>query len=226
MKVHDGLDVMEDGIEHLRRHREEWRIGHKFVVGWGFLTQEDPAEQARLAVDICDEYLLDAYVLDAEMPTEGPAHYWRHPAWAGEFRRLAPSAPFGLSVIGYGYPHRDMPFGVYRDMGAALIPQAYPNEYGSVYALAACVGMANRVGWPRHKLMLALGTYGRANEPFDPQPPSPNPDSHYEVVRDYVEPLKLAGTVGFSIFRGDTLTDDTYRALGQAIRENGLAEVV
>lgn len=182
----------------------EWRAQGRYVVGWGWL-EGDPAAEARLAVELCHEFDLDGYIANAEVAYEG-AGYSKSAVFCDEFRRHAPNAPLALSYLGFGFPYRNLDFGAWLDAGAFFIPQCYPNHDG--FGVAACIAAADRAGIPRELVAPAIGTW-QGNFGYD--------------MTQYVADLDAAGTVGVSMFRGDTATNDDYRALGAAIVVRGIA---
>lgn len=205
-KLHHAGTRNEVALDSIRNGwAQEWRAAGRYIVGWGWL-EGDPAQEARLAVELCHECDVDAYVANAEIAYEGEAGYTKSATFCNEFRRLAPNAPLALSYIGYGYPYRTLHFRAWLDAGAFFVPQCYPNHDG--YGVAACLAAADRAGIPRDIIAPAIGTwqglYG------------------YDITQ-YVTDLDAAGTLGFSAFRGDTMTDDDYRELGAAIVTRGIA---
>lgn len=183
---------------------KRWQNQGFQVIGWGWL-EGDPLVEAQLAVDMCKRYDLDGYIANAEVHYEG----WnkgKSKAFVTEFRRLAPRAPLALSGLGYGYPVRDFDYQPWKDTGAVFMPQAYPNHDG--ISLEACIGHADRAGWDRSMVVPTLGTW-QGNYGYS--------------IPQYIRELRDAGTLGFNVFLGETMNDDGFRALGDAIRDYGLA---
>jgi hypothetical protein len=161
-------------------------------------------EEARLAVSLCKRYGLDGYIANAEAPYEGPANYWKTPAFLKEFRRLAPHAPLALSYIGDGNPHRDFPIWDWEDEGAALMPQCYWSDMAT--SIWPSWHAAVRANLDSRRLVYSLGTSGFAQ----PYP-----------TGEYVQELNLVPwrqQASFNVWLLESTTDDVLRALAQVRR--------
>lgn len=212
VKTHHGLLLDQAGIEYLSRYRAAWRSHGIAVWHFGWMTTENPVLQARAAVNIGREHDLDGYVHNAEMEVEGGHHFPLHAAWLAEFRRIAPYAPLLLSHLGAAWAPwvRELPWGAYQDAGAYFGPQIYPNEYGEVYSFSNCWAHAERARIAPDRIIPSLGTYG---------------DYWTDgSMESYIAGMRTYGTRGFSLFRGDTPNDDTYRLLGRYIANGELAD--
>lgn len=149
-------------------------------------------------MSLCKRYGLDGYIGNAEDAYEGPANYWKTPAFLDEFRRLAPNAPLGLSYIGEGQPHRDFPIWDWEDEGAALLPQCYwAAEATSIFrSLEAAI----RANLNPLSLCYSLGTSS-----FAAQYPS----------WTYLDELNAVARIraSFNVWLLDSTTDDYLRTL-------------
>lgn len=212
VKTHHGLLTEKAGLDYLDKYRGQWReLGYK-VWHFGWMTTDDPVQQAELAFKLGRLGDLDGYVLNAEMPVEGTQHFPLHLAWLAAFRKLAPNAPLLLSHLGSAWSPwvRELPWGAYYEAGAYFSPQIYPNEYGPVYSFDACIQHAERAGIPMDRVIPSIGTYG---------------DYWTDgSMNSYIAGMRTYGTRGFSMFRGDTANDDTYRLLGSFIKGGELAD--
>lgn len=174
------------------------------MIPWGFAL-DDPVGEARLAVAWCRAFECDGWIVNAEDAYEGPANYWKTPAYLSEFRRLAPSAPLGLSYIGEGWPHRDFPIWDWEDEGAALLPQCYwANEATSIFRSRDA---ALRAGLSPTSLCYGLGTSAFT---------VPYPADRYVEELNAVDNERTKAS--FNVWLLDSTSDDYLRTLSQVRR--------
>jgi hypothetical protein len=165
------------------------------VIGWGWL-QDDPEIEADHAVWYSRVYGLDGFIANAEDAYEGPANYWKSQAFVNAFRALAPYGPLALSYIGYGNPHRDMPFKPWVDAGAVLMPQCYWATAAT--SIEPSLWSADMAQIPRDRLAPTVGTSGFAQ---------PYPASTYRSELDWF------GMRSSNVWLLESTTDDTLRTL-------------
>jgi hypothetical protein len=229
-KVHDGTKPEPGAAEFIRQLRAA--APGLTVVGWG-VQQYEPAAEAQFVAMLVHEYKLAAYIADAEGPYK--ADYRMPDGTMGvreralefvvEFRAHLPVLPAALSTFGAGAAK---PGGGYWQLGDTtsrsgpgpmdflswfrggfrFLPQAYPNEAGEVYSVPNCIGHALQCHWPRGYVHPMLGCYP-SKYPYDPA--------------QYVYELQAGGTVGFSVFLADEMTDEDWSVLGAAARAGKVA---
>jgi hypothetical protein len=186
------LDVSRQWIDVLREH------GLK-VGGWGY-EDEHPVIDAALADLAVRQNGLDFYIADAEAPytQTKKIHGWaRSKRFVDTFRWLEPNLPAALTTYGAALSPWVLPidFASWRDGGFDLLPQAYYNQFPTVYRPDMTVAHAERAGWSIPQVHPVIGVYRKY--------PAAN----------YVPLLEAAGTTGFSVWIGDQATSADYAAL-------------
>jgi len=223
-KIHHGSVATDPGLgEWLEKFRAA-SGGKVLAIGWG-VNGADPKSEAALIEGFCRQHHLVAYVADveaAQKEDETPGGRKLTAVLWSELRRRMPTRSMGFTT--YGAASDDWLLGSVLDKGARwsgpmdfaspwragarFIPQAYPNEYGEIYSLPHCVRHARRAGWPISWVHPMLGCY---DGPFSRDP------------RVYVSDMIRLGLLGFSVFRGELMTDDDWAVLSAAIGPKGVA---
>ncbi len=215
LRVHDGLaeDVVEDDWANRFRAASGLSVG-----GWGVL-RTDPRQEAELADRLLARYGLDFYIANAEAEYEfsGPSgpdgeRAGRSARFVEAFRGLRP-APFPVALSSYCRATlHDIDWAAWRSAGFAFLPQAYVNDFGEDVAPAACAAAAAGAFAPAD-VHPTIGVYDGQRGTID--------------VSRYVDLLDAAGTVGFSVYLAETgMTEASWSALGEGIRERGIAAPV
>ena len=214
VKVHHGLPYDSlNGRELARGWADGFRAAGLAVCGWGVLDVNPYREALRVAA-LVRRFELDCYIADAEDAYMG-AGYGGDPArsrvFVDSFRKELPDLPAAVTTMGaagapWVYPFDYAPW---REHGFALMPQAYLSIDPS-YSPRLTLDHAVRAGFPAERVhpMIGIGwSQGR----------------RIQSGRDYAWRLALAGTTGFSVFLGETASDEDFRALGEAIKRDRVA---
>jgi hypothetical protein len=169
------------------------------IGGWGY-EDGKPLIEAVLADLAVRRYGLDFFIADAESPYEQTKklHGWaRSRTFVREFRTLEPMLPAALTTYGAATAPFVLPidYGVWRDAGFDLLPQAYYNQFPKDYRPDLTVAHALRAGWPLDRVHPVLGVY-----------------RHYAAA-NYIPLMAGLGTRGFSVFLADQATAADYAAL-------------
>jgi hypothetical protein len=127
------------------------------VLGWGWAKGDDPEGEAMLAASRVRVLGLDGYILNAEKPYDGiqggvfdQAHYDRSARFCSRWDR---TLPLGVSTE----PRTAMRHEEWQALGAAYMPQAYPQENRAT--IADVVEFGRSVGWDAHDIVPLAGCY-------------------------------------------------------------------
>jgi hypothetical protein len=173
------------------------------VCGWGWLDQ-DPDGEAVYVNARLRELGLDCYIADAEDP-------YMHGYPSGDIARSARfvsrftcPGECAVSTLGAAAPPWVLPFDYapWIKAGWGFLPQAYPSIVW-YYDVQHSVDHALRAGWPRTRVHPMIGVGWSQGAPK-------------LSGADFVPRLRAAGTVGWSVFLGETSSDDDFRALKEA----------
>lgn len=214
VKVHHGLGLDQANLDELS---VGWAHGFRRrgiqVCGWG-VGDVEPEQEAQLAAELIRQHELDCYIADVEAAYMGEG-YGGDPARSGRFvsafRRELPELTAAFTTMGGAWEPWVYPFdyGPWAAGGFALLPQAYLS-ISEGYCPRCTVEHARRAGFPVSRVHPMIGVGWEQGQPA-------------KSGADYTRPLTEAGARGFSVFLGETTSDDDFRALGTAISEGKIA---
>lgn len=210
IRIHDGRTADQIDSDWIARFR---RASGLPVGGWGVL-RDQPTQEARLAGSLIGRLKLDFYIADAEVEYEysnqsgqSAQRYGRSAAFVSAFRAIEPQLPVALSSYCRADTH-DIDWSAWRAAGFAFMPQAYVDQFGGAAAPAVCAAGAGG--------FFAAGDVHPTVGAFATSRPLPSPAA-------YAQMLRVAGTVGFSVYLAENMPDSAWRDYGQAITALGIA---
>ena len=198
-----NLNVSDEWLAPLRKARLR-------IAGWGYSYGYEAGKEAVRAVELAHELALEAFVIDAEKEYEydpadspqrgsGAARYGAARQWLHVWRSARRRPPLGLTSYGRVDLHR-LDWAAFAKAGARFLPQAYANETLEL-APALCVRAAATY-FERARVHPWIGCYAGAGGRV--------------AASEYVAMLREAGTRGFGVYLGDTVTVDELDTLGEA----------
>jgi len=125
------------------------------VWGWQYTFGLLPEEEARVAVDLVQQYNLDGFVINAEKEYKRDAIRPNAARYAAALRQHLHSAqldnlPVALSSYRYPLWHSDFPWQPFLDVCSMVMPQVYwvsrsaPDPVGN---LQTCLSQYQSIGW-------------------------------------------------------------------------------
>ena len=179
------------------------------LTGWGYSYGADAEQEAQLALTVCREHGLQAFVLDAEREYEydpadsphvgdGARRYGCARRFVDNFLHYARGIQLGVTSYGRVDLHR-LDWASLSRRGVRFCPQAYANESAEL-APDLCVKAAE-VYWRRGYVHPWLGLYRGALGDGDPAA--------------YLRSLAAAGTRGFAVYLADGCTVGDYQQLAK-----------
>jgi hypothetical protein len=229
LKIHDGVNT-DPGVLHQLETGWAKRVQAQGVAvgGWG-VNGVEPEAEARLVANLVRTHGLAHYMADAEAAHKADTNGdpGRSKRFVDTLRPLAGKLP--LALTSYGAAAGDNLLGHTRDGGYVMdyrpwyqagyhfLPQAYPNEFGDVYELEACLRHARRAGWPLSRIHLMIGNYGGWHA------------EHYRarLRKVYVEgrtSSKRPTLCGFNVFLLEQMREEDVEEYGRMIRRWWLAD--
>lgn len=93
--------------------------------GWHYVYGDNPAGEARIAIQRIKQTGVDAYVIDAESQYEKPGKKQAAQRFMAELRAALPNFPFALSSFRYPSLHPQLPWKVFLEKCDYNMPQVY-----------------------------------------------------------------------------------------------------
>jgi hypothetical protein len=185
-------------------------------VGFWGVNRTNPEAEAKVVAEQVKKYGADFYIADAEAEYKytSPSGAWdpealgRSKRFIAAFRAELPDLPSALSSYGRT-DLADLDWKAWQDAGFDWLPQSYLNEF-PIYDPALCVDAAVESGWPRDRVHPTLGLWGGGQD-------------RLVSADEYVASLRKGGSVGFSSYLAEQMSDADWAGLGKAIAEGGLA---
>ncbi len=208
--VHDGLT---ENARNAGYFQSGWiaqlRAKGVAVGAWG-VQRTDPEGEAKLAAKLVQKWGFDFYIADAEAEYKytspsgafDAVAYGRSKRFVAAFRALMPKLPAALSTYGRA-DMCDIDWAAWRGAGFVYLPQTYWNEF-DIYQPSECVKGAVKAGWPKNQVFPTIGIWGGGQR-------------KYVSAADYVADLKKGGTVGFSVYVGESMALSEWDVFGPAV---------
>lgn len=95
------------------------------VWGWHYVYGYDPIGEAKIAISQTKRFLLDGYVIDAEVEYKEAGRDTVARTFMTELRRGLPSTPVALSSFRWPTYHRSFPFAAFLEKCDYNMPQVY-----------------------------------------------------------------------------------------------------
>jgi hypothetical protein len=125
------------------------------VWGWQYIYGEQPEDEARIAVDLVQQYQLDGFVINAEKEFKRAQIKPNAPRYCNALRQHLEDAqlqdlPLALSSYRYPITHNDFAWGPFLDVCTIMMPQVYwvtkgtPDPVGN---LRSCLSQYEELGW-------------------------------------------------------------------------------
>jgi len=210
LQIHNGMATTQEagnagGAEWVR----QWHAAGFSVGGWG-VERTEPEGEAALAASLIKNWNLDFYIANAELEykcDQGADACGRSErfvnAMRGAMRDYNVSVPLALSTLG----RADVPVKPWRDAGYDLLPQTYWNTYLEYQPTLSVSFWTDRGrGWPRTRIhpTIGMGAWGEGRRA-------------YVSVAEYMDDLRAAGTLGFSVYLIETTPPGEWTAIGQGV---------
>jgi hypothetical protein len=179
---------------------------------WGYLSH-DPVGEAKLASDLISHFDDPAhstfYIADAEAEyTSWGGDITRSATFASTFRNLRPARPAALTSFGaatWDFSESTVfDFKPWQQNNYDFLPQCYFQQ-AAENEPAHCVEQAIAEGWPASTVHPIVGIY-------DDQLGRINGDQYSYLLRNCI---KRFGTVGWSIYNAENVTDADLQALAR-----------
>lgn len=125
------------------------------VWGWQYTFGEKPEDEARIAVDLVQQYQLDGFVINAEQEYKRDAIRPNATRYADALRQNLEDAeledlPVALSSYRYPEWHQDFPWPAFMQVCTIMMPQVYWVARSSpdpVANLQRCLQQYHDIGW-------------------------------------------------------------------------------
>jgi hypothetical protein len=214
-RIQDGVKVESLGgpgaLDSLRAR------GFK-IVGW-HVNRTDPEGEAAVLARQAQDLKLDGIIANAEYEYEfsanapefggkegGGERLGRSSRFLTALRALLPTTPVALSTFGRADRH-DLHWASWIQDGAHFLPQAYPNvaeelEVGLCVKEAANCNSTPKVGWTPDRVHPTINLTGEGERPVTPA--------------GYAQDILASGAKGFSVYLGEVMAEDAYKALAPA----------
>jgi hypothetical protein len=188
------------------------------IVGW-HVNRTDPEGEAAVLARQAQDLKLDGIIANAEYEyefsadapefggTEGRGErLGRSRRFLTALRALLPTMPVALSTFGRADKH-DLHWAPWIEDGADFLPQAYPNVAAELEVGLCVKGAANclsdpKVGWTLDRVHPTINMTGEVSGPIPPE--------------KYTKDILASGAKGFSVYLGEVMTEDAYKALAPA----------
>lgn len=124
IKIADGREAFGDPnskravVNALRNRRIQ-------IWGWHYVYGNDPADEARVAIEQIKALRLDGYVVDAEHQYKQPGKSAAAREYMTDLRRGLPSTPIAFSSYRYPSYHREVPWAAFLEKCDYNMPQVY-----------------------------------------------------------------------------------------------------
>jgi hypothetical protein len=188
------------------------------IVGW-HVNRIDPEGEAAVLARQAQDLRLDGIIANAEYeyefsanapefggPEGGGERHGRSRRFLTALRALLPTTPVALSTFGRADRH-DLHWAAWIQDGADFLPQAYPNVAEEL-EVGLCVSEAGKclseppIGWTPDRVHPTINLTGEGSRPVTPA--------------KYAQDLAASGAKGFSVYLGEVMTEDAYKALAPA----------
>jgi hypothetical protein len=215
LQITDGTTVNPKTEQYLQQGYIDRLRAAGIQVGFWGVNRTNPEEEARVVAEQVKKYHADFYVADAEIEYKYTSAsgapdaeaYGRSKRFIQAFRSELPDIPAALSSYGRT-DLADIDWKAWQDAGFDWLPQAYLNEF-PIYDPALCVDAAVKSGWPRDRVHPTLGLWGGGQ-------------SRLVSADEYIASLRKGGSVGFSSYLAEQMSDADWAGLGKGIAEGGL----
>lgn len=215
LQIADGLTVNAETEQALAAGYIQRLRAAGIKVGFWGVNRTEPEAEAKLAADLVRKWGADFYIANAEIEykytsqdgSPSVENWSRSRRWVETFRKELPDIAAGLSSYGRA-DLADLDWKAWRDAGFDWLPQAYLNEF-DINDPALCVEGAMKVGWPRDRVHPTLGLWGGGQSRVVP-------------VSEYVASLRRSGSIGFSSYLAEQMSEEDWQNLGEAIAKGGL----
>jgi len=114
----EGKDLVAPVIDALRAKGMQ-------VWGWHYVYGYDPIGEAKIAVSQTKRFMMDGYVIDAEVEYKEAGREAVARTFMTELRRGLPSTPIALSSFRWPTYHRTFPFAAFLEKCDYNMPQVY-----------------------------------------------------------------------------------------------------
>jgi hypothetical protein len=187
------------------------------IVGW-HVCRENPEAEAPVLAQQAQALKLDGIIANAEYEYEFSAdkfggdsqdargaRYGRTKRFLTALRALLPTMPVALSTFGRADRH-DLDWKSWIQDGAHFMPQAYPNVAAELEVVACVDGagkcLSSELSWTPDRVHPTINMTTEGSGAIAPE--------------KYAADLKASGARGFSVYLGEVMSADAYKALAPA----------
>ncbi len=189
------------------------------VWGWQYIFGEEPEEEARIAVDLVQQYQLDGFVINAETEFKREDIKPNAPRYCNALRQNLQDAglqdlPIALSSYRYPITHNDFAWGPFLEVCNIMMPQVYwvtkgiPDSPGN---LQSCLRQYEQLGW--------TGTIIPTGAAYDEwQGSGENKwlwSTGAEEIREFLPAVKDAGLQGVNFWSWQHAGPDRWEAVAE-----------
>lgn len=187
------------------------------IVGW-HVCRENPEAEAPVLAQQAHDLKLDGIIANAEYEYEFSAdkfggdsqaargeRFGRSRRFLTALRALLPTTPVALSTFGRADRH-DLEWSAWIQDGAHFLPQAYPNVAAEL-EVGLCVERAGQclsaaLSWTPDRVHPTINMTTEGSGAVSPA--------------KYTEDILASGAKGFSVYLGEVMAEDAYKALAPA----------
>ncbi|MBM3271194.1 MAG: hypothetical protein FJZ01_26475 [Candidatus Sericytochromatia bacterium] len=216
VQIADGMTVNTEVEEALRSgYIQKMRAAGIKVGFWG-VNRLEPEPEARLAAEQVKKWGADFYIANAEIEYKYTAadgkpsaeNFSRSRRWVAEFRKALPDLPAAVSSYGRA-DMADLDWNAWRKADFDYLPQTYENEF-DIYDVREAARGAVKAGWALDRVHPTVGLWGGGQKRLVP-------------AGEYMAELREAGTVGFSSYLAEQMSEADWAGLAEGIRRGGIA---